>query len=175
MLRITFFALCLCSLVHLHAENAAPNLLKEPQLVEEEKGYEIELPENWRAEKNFMGVDVFASAPDLKETSLANISVISDAISDNISLDQYFAENVKELEKTLSNFHIIESGDASFEGVKGKKIAYTHALDKLKIKVIQYYVVNKGHCYIITTAADDQEFAKYADIFEKSVKSFKLL
>lgn len=142
-----------------------------------EKDYKITLPENWQVQRGFMGLDVFAAAPfENKEVgSRANISVISTEGDQELTLDQYFNLNIENLKSKLSDFKQIESGKAMLSGTEARKLVYSHQMNGLDIKVIQYFILKGKKGYVITCAASADVFPKYADTFERSVRTFQLL
>lgn len=141
-----------------------------------ERKYQITLPEGWQIQHNFMGLDVFAAAPEENKElgSRANMSVISTEGSENYNLEEYFNLNIENLKKALSEFKLIETGKVYFDGVEGRKLVYTHKINGLEIKATQYFVLKGKTGYVITCAAASDIYQKYADQFEQAVKTFKV-
>lgn len=149
---------------------------QSPKFVETDKGYSITFPDQWRWQRDFMGLDVFAPAPVKNEQvgSLANISVVSGKLDDGVSLETFFTTNIENLKKALRDVKVVETGKVFLDGLEGRKVVYSHAMGDMKLRVVQYFAVKNGHGYIITCTSSEEEYPKYADIFESAVKSFKL-
>ncbi len=148
---------------------------QSPLFTQEEKGYAITFPYQWHWQRDFMGLDVFASAPakDEQVGSLGNISIISSKIEGDLTLETFFSSNLDNLARALRDIKILERGQAFVDGTDARKVIYTHAMGDINLRVIQYFLIKNGHVYIITSTASFEEFPKYADSFETAVRSFK--
>lgn len=148
---------------------------QSPTFTETDKGYSITFPNQWHWQRDFMGLDVFSPAPikDEQSGSLGNISVVSGKL-DNVDLETFYNTNVDNLKKALRDVKIIETGKAFVDGTEARKIVYSHSMGDMKLRVLQYFVLKNGTGYIITCTSSEEEFPKYADSFEASVRSFKL-
>lgn len=149
---------------------------QSPVFTEADKGYSITFPNRWHWQRDFMGLDVFAPAPIENEQagSLGNISVVSGKLDNAIDLETFFNTNVDNLKKALRDVKVLETGKAFVDGAEARKIVYSHAMGDMKLRVLQYFVLKNGTGYIITCTASEEEFPKYADSFDASVRSFKL-
>lgn len=141
-----------------------------------DKNYSIHFPDNWQVQRDFMGLDVFAAAPASNNVdgSLANVSVFSGPLEGEFDLDEFLNKNLESLRKKLNDFKILETGKVAFDGFTGKKIVYTNSFnDNHTMRVSQYFIIHDQHGYVITCAAELNEYSKYASQFEKTVKSFR--
>jgi hypothetical protein len=150
---------------------------QSPLFTETDKGYSITFPSQWQWQRDFMGLDVFASAPskDVQSTFLANISVISGQIGKDVSVDAFFNENMENLKKALREVKVVETGKIFIDGLEGRKVVYNHSMADIHLRVAQYFVVKNGIGYIVTGTALEEGFPKFVDTFEAAVRSFKLL
>lgn len=149
---------------------------QNPIFQESDKGYSITFPSQWHWQRDFMGLDVFAPAPIKNEQtgSLGNISVVSGKLDNEINLETFFNTNVDNLKKALRDVKVLETGKAFVDGTEARKIVYSHTMGDMKLRVLQYFVLKNGTGYIITCTASEEEFPKYADSFDASIRSFKL-
>lgn len=175
MLRYAFVFFAFIAPLQAVDSNETP--IQSNVFIEADKGYKITFPSHWNVQRNFMGLDVFASAqPKNNQTGVvANISVVSSDLPENLSEDEFYSENIKSLEHAFQDFKVIETGVAAFDGFKARKIVYKHTAEKIHLRVAQYFFVQHRRGYIITCGADDKDFADYAETFEKSIKTFKVL
>lgn len=142
-----------------------------------DKGFSITFPAHWNIQRDFMGLDIFAAAPDKTPHlgSVANMSVISKKLDADYTIDNFFASEVEQLKRALLDFELVETGQAAFDGFMGKRIIYNDQFQgDVKVRTMQYFVVHDGHGIIITCSAEKDEFPKYADLFDKTTKTLKV-
>jgi hypothetical protein len=147
------------------------------EFVARDKGYIITFPPDWQWQRNFMGLDVFAPAPAKSEEvgSLANISVVSGRLDGHATLDSFFNTNLDNLKKALHDVEIVSNEKVVLNGVEGRKVVYSHSMGEIKLRVAQYFILHKGHGFIITCTAAENDFPEYSNAFETSVRTFKLI
>lgn len=154
----------------------APDTSKQsPNFTESDKKYAITFPNQWHWQRDFMGLDVFAPAPakDEQAGSLGNISVVSGKLDGDVTLETFFNTNIENLKKALRDVKVVETGKVFLDGVEGRKVVYSHSMGDMKLRVMQYFVIKDGQGYIITSTASEDEYPKYADSFDFSIRSFK--
>jgi hypothetical protein len=146
--------------------------------VNSEPQYSIQFPYEWKWQIDFMGLDVFASAPleeDSEATySPANMSIISE--STTLPPETFFNQTLANLERSLHDFKKIQKGDAIVNGVVAKQILFTHTAEQgsQTIKVLQYFIFKNNRVFIINCGALEKDFASYLSTFEHSVNTFKI-
>jgi hypothetical protein len=142
-----------------------------------EKGYSIEFPAGWTKQERFMGLDVIALSPadTPKDSFRENASVLSGKLDAPITLDLFYSENLKNLQKALNNFKLEGSGDINVDGQAAKWVLYTHKQGNFESKVIQYFIMKGDYAYLITCGGEPTVYDKYKSTFESIVKSFKFL
>ncbi len=141
-----------------------------------DKGYQMTLPEKWMIKRNFMGLDIFAAAPDKNtaQGSRANISILTAPLANKATLETFYTDNVKDHDRFLKDFRVLQTGQVAFYGFQGKKIEYYHSSHTgEKIRTLQYFLVHGDTGLIITYAAEVDEFPKHLETFEQSVKTLK--
>ena len=173
----TFIAiLTLGGLCQAQAAIPATNAPESHHYADYDRDFKLVLPEKWQVQRQFMGLDIFAAAPQENDQlgSRANISVISADIDEPITLDQYVNKNLENLRNSLTDFKLIETGKLYFDGTEARQLIYTHKMNDLEIKVTQYFALNDKRGFVITCSAAADVYPKYAQAFEQSVKSFKI-
>lgn len=155
---------------------ALPAFKGEPY-VNKEKGYSIEFPSGWTKQERFMGLDVIALSPaeTPKDSFRENASVLSGKLDAPITLDLFYSENLKNLQKALNNFKQDGSGDSTVDGQPAKWVLYTHKQGNFESKVIQYFIMKGDYAYLITCGGEPAAYDKYKSTFDSIVKSFKFL
>lgn len=143
--------------------------------VNKEKGYSIEFPAGWSMQEKFMGLDVIALSPanDGKSSFRENASVLSGKLDTPITLDLFYSENLKNLQKALTDFKLEGSGDITVDGQPAKWLQYTHKQGNFESKVIQYFLLKNDYAYLITCGGEPTAFANYKSTFDSIVNSFK--
>lgn len=186
-------AVAMFSVCHLNAEEAAPQPAAKPAeeaapkaapltpgktetYTNKEKGYTIELPADWTKQEGFMGLDVISLSPAESDQDKfrENASVLSGKLDAPITLDEFYTENLKNLQKSLIDFKLESSGDITIDGQKAKWLVYTHKQGNFVSKVVQYFIMVKDRAYLITAGAEPSAYDKFKPTFDAIVKSFHL-
>lgn len=141
------------------------------------KGYSINFPADWNKQEGFMGLDVITLSPSEtpQDKFRENASVLSGKLDTPITLDEFYSENLKNLQKSLIDFKLEGTGDTTLDGQKAKWVLYTHKQGNFVSKVIQYFIMVGDHAYLITCGAEPEAYDKYKSTFEAIAKSFHLI
>lgn len=131
--------------------------------------YEMKFPHDWRVKRDFMGLELFASAA---QPSRANISVVSAPMEGELTLDALFNLSLNHLKSGLRDVKLLETGQVFLDGVSGRKVVYNHVMGDVPVSVAQYFALKNGRRYVITCTAQSSEFQQMADTFERAVRSF---
>lgn len=135
------------------------------------KEYSFQYPIDWAENETLLGFDVFIMAPKNPDgQSKANISIISGKIPEEVDLDMYYNENLKNLQKDIPEMKNLESGRTEIASIPAKWVKYERDDDQTEIK--HYFFISKGRGYLITCGAA-KGFCKQTDC-DKIVESFKL-
>lgn len=137
------------------------------------KGYSLQYPSNWTAKEDVKGFDVFLVGPPEKEgKSLANVSVVSGALSKDVDLKTYAKENLNALLAANSTIKVVDEGNTEISSLPAQWVQYTRGDDQTEI--IQFFVIKNGIGYLITGGAAQAAFEDYLDLFEEIADSFSL-
>lgn len=139
------------------------------------KGYSLEYPSDWK--KNDvpqLDLVLFAPSKGTDQTTHASMNIVSEKVGNGISLDQFYSESAANLTSALKEVQVQKSGTTDLNGTTSKWMLYTHVMQNVKFRVLQYFVVANETIYLITfsTAADD--FESYRSEFETIANSFKI-
>lgn len=145
--------------------------------VNKEKKYEIQYPKSWQtraASDQFDLVLVAPPKPSEKQIS-ATMNLLSEQVGSNLTLDQFFNENIPNVMTELKEAKIENSGAQNLNGVPSKWALYTHKMNDLDLKVLQYFIIANERAYLITFSTINDEFPLYKKEFDDIAASFRLL
>jgi len=136
--------------------------------------YSVSYPANW-LKKDVAKLDLFISPPLKKEeqSGPATVNFTSEEVPSDINLTEFYNESVKSLTNELKNVKIESTGDRILDGVKTRWIVYTHVLQSITYKVMQIFIINYSHLYLITASAPAEDFDLYRPEFESVISTFK--
>jgi hypothetical protein len=151
--------------------------LQQETYVNKEKKYEIQYPKSWQTRATPNQFDLVLIAPPLPgENQISGtMNIISEKIGSAFTLEEFFNENIPNITTELKDAHVEKIGNQSLHGVPSKWALYSHKMNNLTLKVLQYFIVANEHAYLLTFSAIDEEFPAYKKEFEKIAESFRLL
>ncbi|MBA3815888.1 MAG: hypothetical protein H0X29_05095 [Parachlamydiaceae bacterium] len=154
-------------------EEAAPPMEK---YINEEKGYSIEYPKDWQKQE-IPRLDIVLLSPtrNAESQTHANMNLVSEAVGEKVTLDQFYDESVKHLTAELVDVKVEKTGDLNIHGIPSKWIQYKHRMIDNNFGVLQYFMVAEGNIYLITFSGVTEDFEHFLTAFEKIAASFKEL
>lgn len=155
----------------------APQKEELKTYVNKEKKYEVQYPKSWQtraASDQFDLVLVAPPKPSEKQIS-ATMNLLSEHVGSALTLDQFFNENIPNVMTELKEAKIEDSGTQSLNGVTSKWALYTHRMNDLDLKVLQYFIIANERAYLITFSTINDEFPLYKNEFDDIAASFRLL
>lgn len=162
--------------VNIAAETAAPaETVKLEKYINSEKGYSIEYPSTWK-KTDVPQLDIVLFAPSIGDANRprASLNIVSENVGAIVPLNTFYNESVNNLKETLKEVNIENSGSATINGVESKWVIYTHVMQNVKFRVLQYFIASDKSVYLITFGAVDQDFDRYKSEFEEIVKTFTI-
>lgn len=140
-----------------------------------EKGFTIILPAGWEQQKDMMGAEVVAisAAEGANDTFRENINVVVEKLPQKMVTKDYYKSSLDVLKKVFIEFKLEKTGQAKVNGREFYYTIFTHKMNDVAAKILQYLAVNGDTAYVITASAAPDKFDKYKPIFEKSIQSFK--
>jgi hypothetical protein len=159
------------------AEDAAAvkEAVTQEKYTNAQKNYTIEYSSKWK-KGDVPQLDLVLFAPDTsgKTQPTASINVVSENVGAKVPLQTFFDESLTNLKSTLKDVQIENKGEASLNGTPSKWVSYTHVMQNIKLRVLQYFVVSGETIYLITFSAADDDFQNYKKEFEQIASTFTI-
>jgi hypothetical protein len=151
---------------------AQKNMYKNPV-----KDFSIDFPEGWVYKDNVQGVDVIGLSPrkEFKDGYQDNICVTIEELSHKVSLNDYTAMSILNLNKSLKEFKQLKTGKININGNETDWIIYTFHGGNMNIKVMLFLMVTETKAFVISCSAEEKDFDQYQKEFEQSSKSFRII
>ena len=89
-------------------------------------------------------------------------------------MSNYVDENIKQLEKTATDFKLIESSKTEISSNVAQKIVNTSRQGTYTMKFLQIFTIKDGVGYIITYTATLDTYDDYYPAIERMIKSFRI-
>jgi hypothetical protein len=140
-----------------------------------DKKYSFDYPSTWEKKDSLKELDIMVLAPieTPQDDFRQNVSIISGKLQEPVTLDEFYAGNLENLKNSLADFKLEDEGNAKINGILSKWVNYTHTLEKLDLKVMQYFLVIGNYVYVLTCTAEAGKFDRYQEPFSNVVKSFR--
>ena len=141
------------------------------------ESYSIRYPANWDLDQTGYEGTTFLIASELtspQDLFRENVTlIIHDLRGTTIYLDKLVKQSERKFQETLIGFNLIES-----KRYKGKpefhKIVFTGDKGNLKIKFEQYLWIKGIKAYVLTFAAEQDQYDNYKLVGQKITNSFKI-
>lgn len=149
--------------------------IQQEHYVNAEKGFGIDYPSNWK-KSDIPQLDLILFAPSTNENGFphASMNIVSEKVGSEVTLEQFYKESADNLQKALKEVQVQKTGSSNINGTPSKWLLYTHNMQGVTFRVIQYFVVANGSIYLITFSAADEAFDRYLPTFEEILRSFKV-
>lgn len=141
-----------------------------------EKNYSIEYPTDWK--KNDvprLDLVLFAPSKGPDANSHASMNIVSEKVGPGITLEQFYSESASNLTTALKDVQVEKTGNSQLNGVPTKWLLYTHVMQNIKFRVMQYFMVAQETVFLLTFSAVAENFDSYKPEFEAIANSFKLV
>jgi hypothetical protein len=148
---------------------------QQEHYVNAEKGFALDYPANWK-KSDIPQLDFILFAPSTQANGFphASMNIVSEKVGAEVTLEQFYKESADNLQKALKDVNVEKSGSSNLSGVPVKWLLYTHNMQGVTFRVIQYFVVANESIYLITFSAANDAFDSYLPAFEEILRSFKL-
>lgn len=141
------------------------------------KGFSLLIPGEWEKAASGGGADLILLPP--VEQSLIpfrpNMTVVVRDRNETFSLAEYQARTLDEIKNVLSGFRFMESREEKIAGETGGVLHFSYILGSVNIEVLQYTVLYKRKSFSITFSAMPEEYLRFREKAEETVKSLELL
>ncbi len=155
------------------APTAAPSAgVSVPHTVVDGNLYTISRPSDWEAEKHESFVYLRPPSAGGNAENQENVVIYVAPAAENQTLVNFFEASVDILIETTPGFALIEYKEETLSSVPAYKIVYTEG-EKGK-QYLQIFTRKGGKVYIITYAAPQETYTKYAGSVEDMIRSFNI-
>lgn len=139
-------------------------------------GYSIEFPADWQ-KNDVPELDLVLFAPNKKtaEHPHASMNIVSNNVGAKIDLEQFYSESEKNLTAVLKDVRVDKTGSHLLNGTPSKWVLYTHVMNGMKFRVLQYFIVSGEMIFLMTFSAEDDDFSDYRSDFENIASTFKII
>lgn len=140
-----------------------------------EKGYSISYPESWKkTDVPRLDLVLFAQPKDDDTAAHASMNIVSEKVGPGITLEQFYTESATNLTTALKNVKVEKKGTSDLNGVEARWILYTHEMQSVKFRVLQFFIVANQTVYLLTFSTVADSFDDYQSEFDAVSKSFRL-
>lgn len=149
-------------------ETSAGTVYKDP-----DGSFSITVPAGWTPVTGIMNIKEFrAPAKSDEETFQKNIKVVTAKMVSGITLDSYIQNSITVYRDI---WKIRKKEDVTVKGIKAKRLLLDQTIPGQKTCVAKYFIEKDGYIYILSCAAEAEDFKDALPIFEKAVGTFTIL
>lgn len=140
-----------------------------------EKRFSIEIPSGWEIQRDVMGASLLGISPQegKSDSFRENVNVVVEQLASPLSGSEYFEASQNVLKKVFTNYKLEKSGKSTIDRHDFFWTLFTHQMNKIHAKVIQYSSVDGKNAYVITCSSTPKNFDRFKKTFEKSILSFQ--
>ena len=134
-------------------------------------GFTLEYPADWTKEESLSFTSPMLSSSDEAPES---ISVTTEVLFSNITLEEYSDSAISILEDQFANFTLIESSNSTLSGYPAHQIVYTYTFNGVDLKNFQIWTMADNIAYAITYGGITREFDDSLPVIKNMIDSFEL-
>ena len=144
------------------------------------QGFAFEYPTNWQpladALLRRLGLTVAFRAEPGPSGFATNLNVVVQTTPQVMTLQEYVAENIKQLQNVITDYTQINRNDASsLGGRKATELMYRGVQGKFNLEFVQYITLDRTRFVVLTFTAEQQGAETYRSGYEQVRSSFKFL
>ncbi len=137
-------------------------------------GVFIKYPASWEVgNSNNVIFNIYRPSLNVNEFSESINLIIVDNLHD-LKLNQYVEGSLKVLPKYLKEYKLIKIEYVTYNNIPFSKVIYQHSTGGIPLTVTFYQMIKNGKGYNLTCTCKNEDYNKYASLFEEMVKSFKV-
>ncbi len=137
--------------------------------------FSIQYPQNWELQENTLGSQVlFLSPQNSGDLFRENVSVVTENLNDNITVDSYYDAAKVHLQKFINNFEEISNKNMNIGNLNAKIVEYIGTQGTYNLKRQQIFLIKNQTAYIITYTASRNHFDDTLDLVQKMVESISI-
>lgn len=136
------------------ADKPAVQVTETEKYSNTEKGYTLSYPSSWKkTDVPRLDLVLFAPPKGNDANSHASMNIVSENVGQGITLEQFYSESAANLTSALKDVQVEKSGSSSLGGTTTKWILYTHIMQNIKFRVLQYFLVANDTVFLLTFSA----------------------
>ena len=144
-----------------------------------EGGFSLDYPKIWiREEKSSYPFFIIKMPNHQFNSSInPNITVIVDKSINDIAIEEYTMQQIKEVKKVLPNTENISLNEKIYTNISGEKalkIVYEYNFGITRIKIVSHGVIKNRKGYIITGVSEKKSFPILIKVYDKVIESMKI-
>ena len=132
-------------------DETRPQTVQLEKYINSEKGYSIEYPSDWK-KNDVPQLDLVLFAPTQKNDDKphASMNIVSEKVGSGINLEQFYSESANNLTTALKDVQVEKTGSIQLNGTTSKWMLYTHVMQGVKFRVLQYFIVADETIFLMT-------------------------
>ncbi|HQG43608.1 MAG TPA: PsbP-related protein [Spirochaetota bacterium] len=137
--------------------------------------FSIVFPRTWEIQQKEMGTVVIGLSPEegLKDDFRENITITTEYAGDDVTLEKYFEISQKNMKSYSTDYRLLYKNYTWLAKKKAMILGFTYSMSGLKLKALQYYIINNNRAYVITCTGLPHTFGRYEERFLTIVRSFR--
>ena len=174
------------------AQANLPHATKLKQLNAKYRPYTIQMPKNWHIKESYKSGGIKASSrfQEKRPNQYPEIAYVNPLKrgrviynkdtggmeQEDAVLEVFFKEHIANLEKTLTNFKLIEQSDVNLNGEPSKRIIceFTNEEEfRLPLRELMYFVAKESEIYTLGGIDSAEDFEEQLPFFEEIIQTFK--
>jgi hypothetical protein len=175
--KILLASIVWCCACALNAEDKSQQnaTIELEKYTNHDKGYSLDYPADWKkSDVPQLDLVLFAPTKGKDENPHASMNIVSEKVGKGINLEQFYSESAANLSGALKEVSVEKSGLTLLNGTPSKWMLYTHTMQGIKFRVLQYFIVAQETIFLITFSASAEDFDRYQSDFKAIANSFKI-
>ncbi len=142
-----------------------------------ENGFSLQYPESWQVREGAFGtiVSILSPLDGTKDQFSENVNVVSEAVSANTNLNDYYKASEANLKKYFTDFKVLKNDGATLGGYPARTVTYQAAQASLKLRTTQVFTIRDNRVFIITLTNVQDSPNNYFATMSAVVRSFRFL
>lgn len=170
-----FLIAALCCLAASTAGAEGP-VSKIPDLIENRTyGFRVSNPDRWQALRNKTDNLVLLGYPTKPKLNFVTVTVEDLSKTPGVTLDAYRRQLAENLKKSVIGFEIRSEEPSTVDGEEAREIIYAGRLAEAPMRWKTVFALKKNRAYVITYAAEENEYFRHLESADKILFSFRFI
>ncbi len=142
-------------------------------------GIRFRYPSSWEKQEAALGFStvVITNSANKNDSDgfKENLNVIISPLPFGASMNNSTTSTIELLNKTFTDFNLLESNPAVLAGVPAHKLVYTIRQGQYNLRTMQVYAIKNNKLYTLTTVSGADDYASSFGTMERMIQSFEIL